>query len=208
MPFDKNDTELKAYIEEQIEAATAPLVSKRDELLRENKKLKAKGSDIDPSEHEKLQDQVNDLTSKLDRATKDADKLKAQLGSKDAALQKHLIDGGLADALAKANVPAHFMDAAKALLRQQASIKADGDNLSAVIGEKSLVDAVKEWAATDAGKHFVTAPQNSGGGAPGGGGKSGEVNPFAKETFNLTQQVLMKRDNPELATQMEAQAKA
>lgn len=56
------------------------------------------------------------------------------------------------------------MDAAKAMLRGQAAIK-DG---AAVIGDKPLADHVTEWAGTDQGKHFITAPANSGGGGQGG----------------------------------------
>lgn len=41
----------------------------------------------------------------------------------------------------------------------------------------------------------------------GGGGGSGQINPWKKETFNLTEQGRLLRDNPELARQMMAQAK-
>lgn len=47
-------------------------------------------------------------------------------------------------------------------------------------------------------------------GAPGGGagskGGSGQVNPWKKETFNLTEQGRITRDNPELAKQLKAAA--
>ncbi len=42
---------------------------------------------------------------------------------------------------------------------------------------------------------------------PGGGGGSGQINPWKKETFNLTEQGRLLRENPELAKQMMAQAK-
>jgi hypothetical protein len=41
----------------------------------------------------------------------------------------------------------------------------------------------------------------------GGGGGSGQINPWKKETFNLTEQGRLLRDNPELARQLMAQAK-
>lgn len=41
----------------------------------------------------------------------------------------------------------------------------------------------------------------------GGGGGSGQTNPWKKDTFNLTEQGRIIRDNPELARQMMAQAK-
>lgn len=42
---------------------------------------------------------------------------------------------------------------------------------------------------------------------PGGGGGPGQINPWKKETFNLTEQGRLLRDNPELARQLMAQAK-
>jgi hypothetical protein len=41
----------------------------------------------------------------------------------------------------------------------------------------------------------------------GGGGPGGQTNPWKKETFNLTEQGRLLRDNPELARQLMAQAK-
>ncbi|CFM01140.1 hypothetical protein [Bordetella pertussis] len=175
MPLDRNDPEVKALLEEVAAEATEALSAKNKELLAELRaaKAKAKGSEIDPEEHARLQTQVEELTGKLDKVTKDSarqiEKLTKDLAEKDDALTQHLIDSGLSTALAKAGVAPHFMDAAKAMLRGQAAIK-DG---AAVIGEKPLADHVTEWAGTDQGKHFVTAPANSGGGGQGGnsGGK-------------------------------------
>lgn len=42
---------------------------------------------------------------------------------------------------------------------------------------------------------------------PGGGGGSGQINPWKKDTFNLTEQGRLLRENPELAKQMMAQAR-
>ncbi|MBD9476493.1 hypothetical protein IB268_26520 [Achromobacter sp. ACM01] len=172
MPLDRNDPEVKALLEEVAAEATEALSAKNKELLAELRaaKAKAKGSDVDPEEHARLQTQVEELTGKLDKVTKDSvrqiEKLTKDLTDKDGTLTQHLIDGGLSTALAKAGVAPHFMDAAKAMLRGQASIK-DG---AAVIGDKPLADHVTEWAGTDQGKHFVTAPANSGGGGQGGNG--------------------------------------
>jgi hypothetical protein len=136
-------------------------------------KAKAKGADIDPEEHARLQQTVEELQSKFDSVTKlsktEMEKLTNALKEKDGALQQHLIDGGLSDALAKAKVKPELMDAAKALLRGQAAIKAEGGAYQALMGDKPLHDAVTEWASGEQGKHFVLADANSGGGATGGG---------------------------------------
>ncbi|CCN24127.1 phage-related hypothetical protein [Bordetella bronchiseptica 1289] len=172
MPLDRNDPEVKALIEEVTAEATEALSAKNKELIAELRtaKAKAKGSEIDPEEHARLQTQVEELTGTLEKATKDSarqiEKLTKDLTEKEGALTQHLIDGGLSTALAKAGVAPHFMDAVKAMLRGQTSIK-DG---AAVIGDKLLDDHVMEWASTDQGKHFITAPANTGGGGQGGNG--------------------------------------
>ena len=67
---------------------------------------------------------------------------------------------------------------------------ADGENRGAKVGDKALTDFVSEWAQSDEGKHFVTAPANSGGGAGAGKGgnltpskKASEMNPAEKAAF-------------------------
>ena len=170
MPLDRNDPEVKALIEEATTEATEALSAKNSELIAELRKANAKlkkGTEIDPEEHARLQTEVDELTAKLDHVTKDSqktiDRLTKDVSDKDAALAQHLIDGGLSSALAKAGIAPYFVDAAKSLLKAQATIK-DG---VALIGEKPLDEAVTEWAATDQGKHFVSAPLNSGGASPG-----------------------------------------
>jgi hypothetical protein len=44
----------------------------------------------------------------------------------------------------------------------------------ALLDGKPLADGLTTWAQSDHGKHFVSAPANSGGGAQGGGGSSGK----------------------------------
>lgn len=183
MAVDRNDPEVKALIEEVTAAATEALSAKNRELLGEVKalKAKAKGADIDPAEHAALQSKVEELTEALDKATKasksEVEKLTKALSEKDGALTQHLIDAGLTDALAKAGVAPHYLNAAKAMFKGQAALKADGGQYQALIGEKPIADAIKEWAGTDEGKHFLAAPANSGGGASGG---TQNVNPGDK----------------------------
>lgn len=177
MPIDRNDPEVKALIEEVTAAATEALSAKNKELLGEVKtlKAKAKGADIDPAEHAALQTQVEDLSDRLTKAEKTAkteiDKLTKALAEKDGALQKHLIDAGLTDALAKAGVQPAMMDAVKALHQSRASINAKDGAYEALIDGKPLAEFVTTWAQSDQGKHFVTAPANNGGGSQGGGGQ-------------------------------------
>lgn len=137
-------------------------------------KAKAKGAEIDPEQHAELQTQVETLKADLDKANKAAKKLNddftGQISAKDAALAKYLIDSQLSDSLAKAGVKPEFMDAVKAMHRGAAQIAVEGTEYVAKIGDKFISDAIAEWVGSDAGKHFIAAPNNSGAGAGGGNG--------------------------------------
>ncbi|EMR4172085.1 hypothetical protein R2537_007118, partial [Pseudomonas aeruginosa] len=92
MPLDRNDPEVIAMLKEAAEEATEALSAKNKELLAELRqaKAKAKGSEIDPEEHARLQTQVEELTGKLDKVTKDStrqiEKLTKDLTDKEGAL--------------------------------------------------------------------------------------------------------------------------
>lgn len=136
-------------------------------------KAKARGADIDPDEYAKLQTENEDLKFNFTKAQKDlakqTDTLTSQLKEKDSALTQYLIDSQLTDSLSKVGVLPQFMDATKSLLKSQATIRNDNGSYQALMGEKSISDAVKEWAVSENGKYFVKAPDNTGGGSSGSG---------------------------------------
>lgn len=168
-------------LEELTQDKLDSLLSKFEALEESNKglksdlvklKVKAKGADIDPEDYANLQNQVAELSSKLENdgklSKKELDRLSGLVKEKDSALTTYLLDANLTDSLAKSKVKPELMDAAKALLKMQATIKAENGNYQAVIGDKALGEFVKEWATSETGKHFVSAENNSGGGAQGG----------------------------------------
>lgn len=172
-------------LEELTQEKLDGLLSKFEALEESNKglksdlvklKVKAKGADIDPDEYANLQNQVVELSSKLENdgklSKKELERLSGLVKEKDGALTTYLLDANLTDSLAKSKVKPELMDAAKALLKMQATIKAENGNYQAVIGDKALSDFVKEWATSETGKHFVAAENNSGGGATGGNNNS------------------------------------
>lgn len=167
----------------ELEAAIEVLSAKNNQLLGEVKvaKAKAKGAEIDPAEYAALQNENETLKSELNKATKDSAKtieaLQTSLSEKDGALQSYLIDNGLNDAMLKAGIKPEFMSAAKAMLKANTKVTAENGQYSALMGDKPLYDAITEWAASDEGKHFVSAPANSGGGATGGNGNATSVTP-------------------------------
>ena len=168
-----------AELEEAMEAMNA----KNAELLREVKiaRAKAKGVEIDPNDFMALQTENETLRSQLEKVAKDnaktVEQLQANLTEKDGALQSYLIDNGLNDAMLKAGIKPEFMAAAKAMLKSQTKLMADNGQYSALMGDKPLIEAIAEWAAGDEGKHFVSAPANSGGGATGGTGNGVPIAP-------------------------------
>ena len=188
----------------ELESAVEALSAKNRELLGELKaaKAKAKGAEIDPDDHVRLQNELEEVKAALDKTGKtsksEMDKLMKQLGERDAALQTVLIEQGLTDALAKNRVKPELMDAAKALLKGKAQIQAAEGNYSALMEGKPLAEAVAEWVAGDAGKHFAAAPENTGGGAAGGGGNF--VAPKGNLGGDKTQRInAIKQRFPELA---------
>lgn len=162
--------------QDDLKAQIEALSAKNRELLGELRvaKQKAKGAEIDPAEHANLQSQVEALKADLDKATKanakELDGLRKSLSEKDGAIQNYLVDNGLSEALVKANVRPEMMPAVKAMLKANTSVQNADGQYSALMGGKPIMEAVSEWAATDEGKHFVSAPPSSGSGAPGASG--------------------------------------
>jgi len=73
-------------------------------------------------------------------------------------------------------------------------------------GYKDVNDSLMSFIGTDEGKSFLLANVN-GGGASGSGSKiTSTNNPYKKETFNLTEQMRLEKEKPELAAQLKAQA--
>jgi hypothetical protein len=70
------------------------------------------------------------------------------------------------------------------MLGTKAKVIVDGDSRKAVIGDKELSEFVSDWATTDEGKHFISAPSNGGGGASGGAGGGSNAKVWTREKFD------------------------
>lgn len=183
--------EQQAEIDRLIDEATSGLKAKNDQLLAEKKKLQ-KDQAIDPAQVDMLESALDTAKAELSRMTKEhkaalksAEAATKALEAEQTAVQKLVVDNGLTDALTKAGVtnPTH-LKAAKALLNGDIKLEIEGDQRVAKMGSKTLLDAIKEWAAGDEGKHFVAAQANSGGGAAGGGGKGGAAPTMTRAQFD------------------------
>lgn len=79
------------------------------------------------------------------------------------------------------------------------------------LGDIPVAEHVKSWAATDEGKAFVAARETGGGGANGGGSggnpaDSSNANPWKAETFNVTKQAQLRKEDPATASRMMREA--
>jgi len=178
----------EAELATEHEAAITGLKTKNKELLA---KVKA-GGDGDPKAIEALENEIDANKTKIANLEKDARKaaktIETLTGERDGertAVSKLIVDGGLTEALTVAKVAPQFLPAAKALLQGRVTIKQDGEARTAMVGDKSLGDFVKEWSQGDEGKHYVAAPANGGGGAPGGQNPQGGNKPtMTRAAFN------------------------
>lgn len=190
MAYDPNDAADKKIVDKLIQdAVDAALSEAQTEHDNATKGLKANNDKLlkqmkegtgDPAEIARLTEEnaaltlkVRDTTKALTAATKAADEATKGLETESGFARKLLVDNGLTEALVGNNVAKQFLPAVKAMLAGQVTVKIDGENRSAMIGDKSLGDFVKEWSQSDDGKHYVAAPSNQGGGAPGGGASGG-----------------------------------
>ncbi len=180
----------------QFEADTAGLKAKNQQLLAKI----AKGADgsADAGEVSRLEAEVETLTAKVkdsDKAiktlTKERDTAAQGLESESAVTRKLLVDNGLTEALVAAKVAPQFLPAVKAMLAGQVTVKTDGENRLAVVGDKSLGDFVKDWSQGDDGKHYIAAPANGGSGAPGGKADGGGTKTMTRDAYNE-----MAKSNP------------
>ncbi|MCM3324246.1 phage scaffolding protein [Cytobacillus kochii] len=154
-------------------------ITSRDDQLEELKKVDA----------EALQQKIQELQEENNNTkTEYEDKL-----------QKQTFDYALKDALTDAKV--RNPKAAKALLDLE-SIKLDGDKL---LGLDTQLNTIKESdpylfeTEQKPNSPTIVAPGN-----PQSG--TGGVNPFSKESWNLTEQGKLYKENPDLYNALKAQA--
>jgi hypothetical protein len=193
MAYDPNDPEDKRIVQELIDAALEEareqhegeverLNNKNKELLGKIAKLRKDGGGDSADEIARLEtelentgkelgaakSQLRTFERDLKKASEERDNAVKERDSERQLSQNELIENKLTAALVENKVAPHFMDAAKALLKGGATVEVDNDGNRTVKADgKDVAEFVKEWASGDAGKHYVQAPANGGGGATG-----------------------------------------
>jgi hypothetical protein len=222
MAYDPNDPKDKEIVQGLIDAALEDarteheaevdrLSNKNTELLGKLRKARTEGGADSTVEIERLERELDEsrhglseAQSKLRTAERE---LKRTAEERDAAVKERdterslshneLMENKLTAALVDANVAPHFMDAAKALLKGKAAVEMDGDNRLVKADGKDVGEFVKEWAASDAGKHYVSAPGNAGGGATGPNGNGTPNGGKKLADLSEAERLDMARNRPE-----------
>ena len=163
----------------------------------EEDKLKAEG------EYEKLLEQATKQHEK-DRAKWEADR---DEWAKDR--DKSIKGRAVREALKEAKIADPYVETMTPFLESKIAIVGDGDKRAAMIGEKTPAEFLVEYAGTDAGKHYVAAAGNTGGGAGGSGDPgTGDKNPFSAKHFDMTKQMAIQKADPAKAERLKKTASA
>lgn len=195
MAYDPNDPADKKIVDDAVAAALATahdeheaevtrLTNKNTELLGKLQKARNGAEGGNSEEIGRLERELEDSNKQLAAANADLrqarrdltkvegerDTFKTQAETEGNYSRNLLVTNGLTDALTEAKVAPHFMEAARALLASKVKVEVNGDERTLLADGKPVGDFVKEWAASDAGKHYTVAPANGGGGANGANG--------------------------------------
>lgn len=169
--IDLTSQEVKDAIAAAVASETQGLKDKNTELLGKLKKAQ-QGQQIDPADLQAVENERDELRTKLTeankaltKATKAAEDATKKATDIEGAYHGTLRDSALTDELTKAGVtnPVH-LKAAKALLGSQLTVTSDGDTRVVKAGDKGVGDFVKEWAGSEEGKHFTAASPSNGSG--------------------------------------------
>ena len=192
-----------AELTEQLAAKDEANNGLKADLTKAKAELR-KGQTIDPNDYNALQSENEALKTKLGEADKtvktvtgERDKLAKTLETESAVTINMQKERDLTEGLAGINVTNPInLKAAKAMLAASVQVVTDGDKRITKVGDKTLADHLKEWAASDEGKHFVAAPNNNGGNANGGGNQSATIRTMKRSEFvNLPQAEKVKFSN-------------
>ena len=185
--------EAKKNLNSFLDGAYVPK-SRFNEVNEEKKTLQAQVTDRD-KQLETLKNSKGDVDALKDqiKALQDANK-KAQDEAAAKLQEVRLNDAiklAIIDKAQDVDIVSSLFDKSKLILGEDGKVTGLDDQLKALQETKSFLF-----------KQDTPKPKYN----PNGGGNGPTVNPFAKETFNLTEQGKLLRDNPEQAKALAAAA--
>lgn len=208
MAYDPNDPADKAILDKAVKDALEAkqleheeeiqgLKDKNQELLGKLRKARTEGGAENAGEIERLETELHETQGKLRKAESDLrqtnrdlsaaheerDTARNELTSEREFSRNELVNNRLTGELVGVNVASQFLEDVGASLARQVTIKEVDGKREAFVGDKPLGEFVKEWAGSDKGKHYVTAPANGGGGTQNPGNPQGGTKKIAEMTL-------------------------
>lgn len=181
--------------EDDEDEETLKLRAKHQKAVKEAKSLRARIKELEKKEEEQdAEEEANqgNLKKVNERLTKQIETLTKERDEAVTALSTKVVDEGLSNALDSINVNPKLKKGALSVIRAEHEIEME-DGECTIDGEP--VDKfMKRWGKSETGKAYVKLKSNGGGangsgdGGDGGDGNSDEVNPFKKDTWNMTAQ--------------------
>lgn len=208
MAYDPNDPEDKKIVQGLIDAALNEqkelheadiegLKNKNKDLTERLRKARTEGGSDNAGEVERLENELADSQSKLRKAESDLRTVNRNLESvtqeRNTAVEQRdtvtrerdneFTQNRLTAEFVGVKVGEHFLDDLVTSHAAKASIKEVNGERTVFLGDKPLGEFVKEWAESDKGKVYITAPGNTGGSAASTGNASGG----AKKLYEMTE---------------------
>lgn len=179
--------------------ADAALKKVNADLKREKQELADRLAEIE-SEAEAAAEEAarakNDVAALEKRLAEKHEKaikaLKDTIAERDASLKTLTQDNAILDSMSKAGVVKELQPAVEALLKSKAQY---ADGVTTIEGQ-SIADYTASFFASDAGKHFVAAPVNSGSNSTGSTVK-GQA--YTKENFDASKWAELSVSDPAAA---------
>jgi hypothetical protein len=224
MAYDPNDPADKKILQDAIDAAletaaeehqaeVTRLTDKNKELLGKLAKARTDNGGDNAAEISRLEGELDTVKSDLATATRNLSKAERDLakatGERDTAVSERdtavserdneFKNNALTSALAEANIAPHHTDAVRALLmaKNKLTVEGEADERQVLVNGKALGEFVKEYAASDTGKHYVIAPANGGGGATGPNGNGNPNGSKKLSEMSEQERTEMARSQPE-----------
>lgn len=201
------------YTQEEVDAEVAGLKVTNGQLKDEKVALKAKVGEVEAAklDAEEAAAKASGDKEELQRITDERDaKTRAKVDELTNSIRTEKSEGAINDFVTKHGAGGSHNEDLRDLLKARFNFAYDIDkHEQSVSGDgvanfQDLEKVVKESGRYDA---YLAGTGSSGGDSQGNKGAGGAVvNPFSKETFNLTEQAKMLKDNPSLAAQLQTQA--
>ena len=215
MPFttEKDGEQITVYTQKELDTEVAGLKVTLGQLKNEKADLKTKLGAVEAEklDAEESYAKANDDKETLQRISEDRDtKTRGELDVLKASIRSEKTGNLINDFVTKHGAGSVHNEDLRDLLKSRFKFDYDMDTHEhRVAGENvtsmsDLEKVVKESGRYDA---YLAGTGSTGGDSQGSTRSGGAVvNPFSKETFNLTAQADMLRDNPTLAEQLKRQS--